>query len=102
MKKRLQLRHILPAVLFSGIFCFLLRMWLFAVGIDQKGLLQTNLFANSLSFIITGAVLLLLLYFLRSIPKKSNATISPANPKLAALGCVVAAAGILLSVLPGF
>lgn len=86
-----KLLPILP--LSAGILGLLLRFWLYATGIDEKGLLVTGHPLMPISFLLTAAVLAALLLCCRNIPKNSDFPESP----VAALGCAAAAIGILLT-----
>lgn len=92
-------KPILLPVLGTGIAVFFLRLWLFSAGVDNRGLLQQNHFANVLSFLLTGGVLLLIFLQLQLWPKK--ATYRQVFPKstAAALGAFMGALGIAITVL---
>ena len=95
MKKSIHPIWMLPFALLSGALGFVLRMWLFATGVDHKGLLVEGHIAGTLTFVLTGLVLGALFLWLRQpIKKLSYERLFPAS-LTAAFGCWVAAAGIL-------
>lgn len=89
-----------PAILplftpIAGIIGFILRLWLFAGGTDEKGLLTPNHPAGILCFVLTAIVLAVVaLCAFRLEPVDSYKKLFPAHA-LAGIGCFVAAAGIL-------
>ena len=97
MKKLPHPKWIFPIVLASGIIAYALQWWLFATGIDEKGLLKTEHPANTVVFILTALVLLVLFLWLR-MPVRSGAysKLFPPSP-MAAAGCWIAAASITLA-----
>ena len=94
MKKSFHPMWMLPFALLSGAVGFVLRMWLFATGVDHKGLLVEGHIAGILIFILSGLVLGGLFLWLRHPLKQlSYERLFPAS-LTAALGCWIAAAGI--------
>ena len=97
MKNPFQPKQIPALALSTGILGFGLRSWLFASGVDEKGLLLSHHPANALIFILMAATLLAL--FLCLQPLKG----APSYRQLfqrsipATVGCIAAAAGILLT-----
>ena len=90
----------LPFVMLTGALGFVLRTWLVATGVDHKGLLVDGHIAGTLSLILTGITLGLLFLWLRQPLKKcSQKNRFPASLP-AAIGCWVAAAGVLFTELP--
>lgn len=95
MKKIFKAASLPLFTVLTGLAGFGLRLWLFRTGIDEKGLLATNHPAGILVWILTAlviAVLALGTWKLTEISKYSR--LFPGN-KLAALGCILGAAGIL-------
>lgn len=81
----------------TGLIGFALRRWLFETGVDEKGLLVASHPANALTFILTGIVLLAIYLSVRSLRKiRSHKKLYPASV-LPLLGCIPAAAGVLLT-----
>lgn len=80
----------------AGILGALLRTWLYASGTDEKGLLIPGHPANILTWLLTGAVTGLLVYF--SLPLKEGKKFRfnfPASIN-SAVGCLAAALGIFV------
>ena len=84
-------------VLAAGLLGLILRIWLFASGVDEKGLLSNSHPADALIFILTAAVLVMICLFLRSNPEIAvyKQSAKPSIP--AAAGCGAAALGILVT-----
>ena len=100
MKKFAHPVWMLPFVMLTGALGFVLRTWLVATGVDHKGLLVDGHIAGTLSLILTGITLGLLFLWLRQPLKKcSQKNRFPASLP-AAIGCWVAAAGVLFTELP--
>lgn len=95
MKNPFQPRRIPLIALTGGAVGFVLRLWLFTTGIDDRGLLRAEHPANALLFILSALVLAAVVLCLRSLtgipPYKQ--LFAPSLP--AAAGCFVAAVGIL-------
>lgn len=92
--KRFLKPYQLPLIaLGSGILGALLRLWLYKGGVDEKGLLISGHPSQILIWILTAAVLAVLILYalgLKGAPKYSfNFPVSPAG----AVGCLLAAAG---------
>ena len=97
MKKFPHPKWILPAVFGAGVAGCLLRLWLFATGIDEKNLLKTEHPANAAVLLLTAFVLLGLFLWLRCpLKKRAYRKLFPASP-LAACGCWIAAVSIALT-----
>ncbi len=95
MKKFFQPKYIPLIALTCGILGFLLRLWLYTTGMEENGLLRTAHPANALLFVLTALVLggiFLCLRPLVGVPPYKR-LFKPSVP--AAIGCVVAAVGIL-------
>ena len=95
MKKLLKTTNIPLFTLLAGLIGFALRLWLFGAGVDEKGLLIANHPAGVMVWILTALVLVVLALGVRKLtdmPRYSQ--LFPAS-KLAAFGCILAAAGIL-------
>ena len=97
MKYPFKPKWIPPLALGAGILGALLRLWLFTGGIDEKGLIRQDHPANALVFVLTAVVLLGLYLCLR--PLTGTPTYKRLFPRSvpAAVGCVVAAPGILVT-----
>lgn len=97
MKNFFKPTHIPLLTLLCGAIGLLLRVWLFAAGIDEKGLLISSHPANTLVFVLTAVFMALLLLAVRPLHSVANYRILfPASP-LPILGCAAAAVGVLLS-----
>ena len=95
MKKSFHPMWMLPFALLTGAVGLVLRMWLFATGVDHKGLLVEGHIAGTLTLVLTGLVLGGLFLWLRQPLKKlPYERLFPAS-LTAAFGCWVAAAGIV-------
>lgn len=97
MKYPFEPKRIPLLALIAGVLGALMRLWLFATGVDSKGLLLQQHPANILVFILTALVLLgfyLCLRSLTSIP--SYKKLFQRSP-IAAIGCIAAALGILIT-----
>ena len=99
MKKN-TIPNILPVVtLGAGALGLYLQMWLFATGVDKAGLLLKSHPSNTLLFVLTAivmAVIVLYLSTVRDIPAYKY--LFPQSIP-AAVGCMVAAAGVVASVI---
>ncbi len=97
MKFPFRPKLLLPLILGAGALGAALRAWLLHTGIDSRGLLLRAHPGSYLPFILTAAVMAVLYLFLRPM------TGVPAYKRLfprsaaAAIGCLAAAAGILIS-----
>lgn len=89
--------HISYFTLGTGVLGFLLRLWVYLDGNDEKGLLKTGHLGNTLCFILTAAVLVMLFLAVRPLkPIRSYPRLYPASLPAAA-GCWAAACGILVT-----
>lgn len=80
----------------AGLLGALLRLWLYADGIDEKGLLITGHPANILSWLLTAAVIAALIYFCQPLKEANKFRHNfPASINSAA-GCIAAALGVLM------
>jgi len=96
MKKNLN--PYLPLLtLVCGIIGLLLRIWLLAAGIDEKGLLVTNHPANILVFVLTALYMAALFLAIRPLHSVSNyQKLFPASA-VSIPGCIAAALGLIYS-----
>lgn len=88
--------RILPrlSLLFGGVG-LALRIWLFATGVDEKGLLETGHLANILTFILTAVCLLFLATSVQPLNVVTKyAKLFPASPR-GALGAILGGVGFL-------
>ena len=67
MKNPLEPKKVPLLVLAGGMLGLLLRLWLFATGVDENGLILQQHPANALVFILTAVVLLALYLCLRPL-----------------------------------
>ena len=98
MKKILQPKWIPGLAVAAGIVGYCLRLWLLATGIDEKGLLRTEHPANLGSYLLTVLVLGSIVLCLWRCPGKLPYRGLFPSSKFSALGCCVAAAGIVFTV----
>jgi len=97
MKKLTHPMWMLPFALLTGALGFVLRLWLLATGTDHKGLIVEGHIAGTLVFVLTALVLGVLFLWLRiPLKKRSYERLFPAS-LTSAIGCWVAAAGILVT-----
>lgn len=97
MKNLFKPRYIPLLALGGGVLGFMLRLWLFATGIDEKGLILTGHPANSLLFLLTAAVLLGLYLCLRPLTGTPTYKRLFKHSRISAAGCWVGAFGILVT-----
>ena len=92
--------NILPIItLGAGALGMYLQTWLYATGVDKSGLLRNEHPANILLLILSAAVMALILFYLhgvRDIP--AYRYLFPQSVP-AAVGCIVAAVGVLIVVI---
>lgn len=94
--KQLFHHRILPLfTILAGGLGLALRLWLFSTGVDEKGLLISAHPANSLIFILTALVLLVLFLTTKDIKHTPPLKVLFPRSFAAAFGCFAAAAGIL-------
>ena len=95
MKNPFKPQRIPLLILFGGMLGFLLRLWLFVTGVDNKGLIRADHPAGSLVFVLTAAVLLGLYLCLRPLTGTPTYRRHFKHSALSAVGCWIGAAGIL-------
>ncbi len=95
MKKSITEKNLCPLTLGLGLLGLLLRFWLYSTGIDKKGLLIASHPANILLWVITPLAMGLLIFAVTRCPKVLRKKF-PASG-VAAMGCFIAAAGILVA-----
>lgn len=83
----------------AGLLGLMLRLVLYATGIDNKGLLASGHWAGTTVWILTAGVILGLLVLTRSITGPSQYPIAYPRSIPAGLGCLVLAVAVLLSCL---
>ena len=79
--------------LLTGAAGLLLRVWLFATGIDSKGLLVETHPANALSWIVTGITMCILFLSIPGITRRVPK--APLTGPIHTWGCLIASVGIL-------
>ncbi len=67
MKRYLKPAYLPIAVLGTGILAFLMRLWLFALGEDDRGLLAVGTFPDAMSWIITAITIALIFLVTRQV-----------------------------------
>ena len=95
MKKVITEKLLLPGTIGLGLCGLALRFWLFADGVDERGLLIADHPGNIMSYVLLASMLGVLLFLAFQCPKQLRRPL-PAS-QTAFIGCVVAAAGILLA-----
>ena len=94
---KLKTRYLPIFSIILGLAGFAIRLWLFRTGIDHKGLLVASHPAHSLTFLLSGIFLLADFLWTRKLRKiRSHKKLYPAS-WLALVGCICAAAGILMT-----
>ena len=95
MKKVITEKILCPASIIAGLLGLLLRLWLFATGVDERGLLVGSHPGNIMVFVLVALMLSALLWCVFKCPKQLRKPL-PAS-RTAYIGCMAAAAGILLA-----
>ena len=95
MKKTTAQKLLLPVTLLLGLAGLLLRFWLYQSGVEKTGLLDGSHPANILSYVLLFLTLGYLIFTAFQFPKTGNGNVPSSN--IAALGCLVAAVGLLIS-----
>ena len=95
MKKVITERGLCAMTLSAGALGLLLRVWLFATGVDDKGLLESTHPANVMIFVLTAVVMAALLYCVLQCSKVMGKPFKASQT--AATGCMLAAVGILIA-----
>lgn len=97
MNKPQKMNWLPLAVLGAGILGALLRLWLFATGLDSKDLLVSSHIAQVLLWILTVAVMVFLALCSSQLKQAAKYKFNfPASP-VGAIGCAAAALGILIA-----
>ena len=96
MKKFLNPACLPFAALLGGAVTLLLRLWLLAIGDDERGLLASGSFPDTMSWVMVAAMILLLGLGVWKLPRSTKHSRFPVSSN-AAVGLAVAAGGILIS-----
>lgn len=64
----------------TGLLCCFLRLWFLTTGLDEKGILTTGNPGNILSWVITGAAVLVILMFNLTLPPSRHRIVQPTVP----------------------
>lgn len=97
MKRFLKPAYLPPITLGAGALTFLLRLWLFAIGEDDQGLLPVGNFPDAMSWIITALNMALLFVVTRQMRKGNKYTTNFHASMHAAIGIALAALGFAVS-----
>lgn len=97
MKFRVKATHLPLIALFGGILAGLMRLWLFAKGVDERGLLPVGNFSDVMSWIITALTLALLGYGCWNLRGGNKYALNFPASLQAAVGMAVAAVGFCIS-----
>ena len=92
MKNPFQKEYLFPIALTTGVLGFILRLWLYLTGFDNRGLLMREHPAYWVAFVLIAVALLMLFLCLKDTDIKSLPF--RASP-VALAGCLAAAAGIV-------
>ena len=95
MKKSVAQKLLLPVTLLLGLAGLLLRFWLYESGVEASGLLDSNHPANILSYALIFLTLGYLIVMSFQYPKTGSGKVPGSN--IAALGCLVASVGLLIT-----
>lgn len=91
--------NILPVItLGAGALGLYLKIWLHATGIDSAGLLRTEHPANTLLFVLTAVVMVVIFLFLSQLKDIPAYKYLFPQSVPAAVGCMIAAGGVLVAV----
>lgn len=97
MKRFLKPAYLPIAALGAGTLTFLLRLWLFAIGRDDRGLLPVGNFPDAMSWIITALTMALLFLVTRQLRGGNKYTFNFHASGSAAIGTALAAIGFAVS-----
>ena len=97
MKKLLSPANLPFAAFGGGLLTMLLRLWLLAIGEDDRGLLATGSFPDAASWIVVGLMMALLGYGALQLQGKEKYRINFPASAGAAFGIALAAVGILIT-----
>ena len=88
----------LPAIVLSGgLLTMLLRMWLFGIGTDERGLLSVGTFPDVLSWIFLALMFAVLIYGTRELNEASKYSFNFPASLHSAIGTGLGALGILIT-----
>lgn len=92
--------NILPVItLGAGALGLYLQTWLYATGVDKSGLLRNDHPANILLLILTAAVMAVMIFYLHGVRDIPAYRYLFPQSLPAAIGCMVAAAGVVVTVI---
>lgn len=95
MKKTTAQKLLLPVTLLLGLVGLILRFWLYESGVEATGLLDGSHPANILSFVLLFLTLGYLIVMSFQYPKNGSGKVPGSN--IAALGCLTASVGLLIT-----
>lgn len=101
MNKPQKMNWLPLAVLGAGILGALLRLWLFATGLDSKDLLVSSHIAQVLLWILTVAVMVFLALCSSQLKQAAKYKFNFSASPVGAIGCAAAALGILIASVSG-
>lgn len=93
MKRFLKVAYLPFAVLVCALATCALRLWLFGLGKDDRGLLATGSFPDAMSWVLVAVTMLLLVIGTRQLQRKGKYSVHFPPSLLAAIGMVLAAWG---------
>jgi hypothetical protein len=100
--KKFQPKHLPLGVLCAGVLGALLRIWLYASGTDEKGLLIPSHPGNILIWVLTATVIVLVMIACQPLKEANKFRFNFPASVTSAVGCSAAAVGIFVDALGHF
>ena len=97
MKRYLKPAYLPMAVLGAGVLAFLFRLWLFAIGKDDRGLLAVGNFPDAMSWIITALAMGLIFWVSRNLRWGNKYSYNFGASMPAAIGVALAAVSFVIN-----
>ena len=97
MKRYLKPAYLPMAVLGAGVLAFLFRLWLFAIGKDDRGLLAVGNFPDAMSWIVTALAMGLIFWVSRNLRWGNKYSYNFGASMPAAIGVALAAVSFVIN-----
>lgn len=97
MKRYLKIENLPFAVLGCSLLAFLMRLWLFALGEDDRGLLASGSFPDVMSWLLVAVTIALLGFACHKLGGLNKYSQNFSASPIAALGMALAAVGFVIS-----
>ena len=97
MKRYLKPAYLPVAVLGAGVLAFLFRLWLFAIGKDDRGLLAVGNFPDAMSWIVTALAMALIIWVCRMLQGGNKYSYNFGASAPAAIGMALAAVSFVIN-----